>query len=53
MSGMPLHKEEGKSQDKASVKSLLVGLNEAFKSVPSQVEYFNFNRLKNLSCFVE
>uniref|UniRef100_A0A8C5RH19 Spectrin repeat containing nuclear envelope protein 1 n=1 Tax=Laticauda laticaudata TaxID=8630 RepID=A0A8C5RH19_LATLA len=36
MSGVPLHKEEGNAQDKASVKSLLVGLNEAFKSVPSQ-----------------
>ncbi|KAM6459267.1 nesprin-1-like [Liasis olivaceus] len=36
MSGMSLHKEEGQTQDKASVKSLLVGLNEAFKSVPSQ-----------------
>uniref|UniRef100_A0A8C5RJ37 Spectrin repeat containing nuclear envelope protein 1 n=1 Tax=Laticauda laticaudata TaxID=8630 RepID=A0A8C5RJ37_LATLA len=48
MSGVPLHKEEGNAQDKASVKSLLVGLNEAFKSVPSQVEYFNFHRLKIL-----
>ncbi|XP_078239370.1 nesprin-1 isoform X9 [Pogona vitticeps] len=36
MAGMPLYKQEGQTQDKQSVASLLVSLNEAFEEVSSQ-----------------
>ncbi|XP_060128741.1 nesprin-1 isoform X4 [Zootoca vivipara] len=36
ISGMPVYKQEGQSQDKPSAASLLVGLNEAFEDASSQ-----------------
>lgn len=39
MSGLPLYKGEGKAQDKSSFESILVGLNQAFEDVSSQVQW--------------
>lgn len=38
LSGVPLYKGEGQTQDKSAVTSLLDGLNQAFEEVSSQVE---------------
>lgn len=37
LSGVPLYKGEGQTQDKSAVTSLLDGLNQAFEEVSSQV----------------